>query len=102
MKIGLVEFYDPSLHGRTNRSSPDIDGNYIVIYAFNPVEFAEDPSSALQSLASLTQHRLRTGERTTLRPSLELVSVARLQGGEDVATMLTSRIVSLQRLWRRR
>ena len=99
MQIGLVELYNQHLHGRTNRTSPNIDGNYIVIYAFEPKDFVADPSDALQSLGSLTQYRSQNND---VQPSLELVNITRMEGGEDVAVILTGRVKRLQRLWRRR
>ena len=98
MKVGLVELYDKSVHGRSSWTSPDIDGQHIVIYSFDPVEFAEDPSDALLSLHGLTRAR----NHISVRPSLELIRITRLEGGEDVATILTSRITQVQRLWRER
>ena len=98
--IGLVERYDRRLHGHTESTSQDIDGRSLVLETYDPAEFAEDPTLARAHLASLRQAR-KDLSTSSPSPSLELVTVIRLDGGEDVAEFRTHGITLFQRIWRR-
>jgi hypothetical protein len=97
MIISLVERYSPTIHGRTEHTSPGIEGRFLALEMYNPIDFAADPSLANSHLATLRQARTKGSDT-----SLELVSIERLQGGEDVAVIRTSAIARFQSVWRAR
>ena len=97
MIVSLVERYSPAIHGHTEHTSPEIKGRFLALETYDPIDFASDPSLANAHLATLRQVR---DKHTDTR--LELVSIERLQGGEDVAVIRTRGIVRLQSAWRAR
>ena len=91
--IAICRLYDPHINGRTIHSSPNIDGQFMVVYTITPDEyFSYNNFIQLINMFSIPNIQ---------QYSLEIIQPHELSGGECVACFKTFWLKILQRKCRR-
>jgi len=111
--LAICELFNPTIHGVTTTSSPNIESHILASHLFSAIEFyADDWESVLCLMRNEYRNHdsftkihpiIRNYDNITLAPTyfrLEIVQSQLLSGGETVASIKTHYLKRVQRKWR--
>lgn len=113
--LAICELFNPVLHGLTNKSSPCIQGQFLVHSSFTMEEFMEDEWTDILDMmkaqyASYPEHyKTHTNIRNYKNLikdghlfKLDIVQMIELSGGETVGIIKTNGLKLFQRICKRK
>ena len=120
-ELAFCVFFNASIHGRDENSSPDIDSHYLILHSVDMDVFyhSQEFSTFMHMINASRRHYARYiefNQRTTEHPvirnykcavvkknyiSLEIIQHIELEGGENVAIYKTFWLRILQRKWKK-
>jgi len=96
-KLAICELFSPTIHGKTERSSCNIDGQWLV-HTCIPIEEFYDGSYEEDVEALCLQHRqdVRTVQ-------LDIIMMDELEGGGELVGIIHTHLLNtLQRKWKKK
>lgn len=113
--LAICELFNPVLHGLTNKSSPCIQGQYLVHSSFTMEEFMEDEWTEILDMmkAHYSSYPEHYKTHTDIRNyknlikdghlfKLDIVQMIELSGGETVGIIKTNGLKLFQRICKRK
>jgi len=117
-ELAFCVFFNASIHGKDQDSSPDIDSHYLILHSLDMDVFyhSQEFSTFMQMINSWRRHyaqwHIRLNKHPVIRNykcavvkknyiSLEIIQHIELEGGENVAIYKTFWLRILQRKWKK-